>query len=173
METRKLSRQPYSVFVRRTFSAACAMTLLLTACSPPPPRSYDFFMEDSIARDGVLARCEQDLESAQQDIECANARRAATAMLLREERMRRALLEQESERKIETLRQQVALEQQAAQEAALAAAAAAQAAYEAQWVESDGANDTGAASSAPTGPVLQERGSAAAPPDAALAQPGL
>lgn len=105
---------------------------LCAACSPPPPRSYDFFFQDSIARDGALARCDRDPDAAR-DIECANARRAATAVQLQEERSRRQLLERESEQKLEALRQQFAAEQRAAREAEAAAIAAAKAAYEAQW----------------------------------------
>src|SRR5690606_16169840 len=110
-----------------------ALAATMTACSPPPPRGYDFFMEDSIARDGVLARCDRNPDDAQRDIECANARRAATAVLLREERARREALERESERKLAELRRQVAAEQEALRAAEEAAAAAAREAYEAQW----------------------------------------
>lgn len=127
----------------------------VTACSPPPPRSYDFFMEDSIARDGVLARCDRNPDAAQRDIECANARRAATAVLLRQERERRELLERESERKLEELRRRFAAEQQALLEAEQAAAAAADAEYEARW-ENDAADpdaSAAAAAGAVTSPV--------------------
>jgi hypothetical protein len=118
---------------RRAAGAVAAALVVIGACSPPPPRGYDYFMEDSIARDGALARCDQDPVEAQRDIECANARRAATAVLLREERARREALELESERKLAALRRQVEAEQRALLEAELAAAAAAQEAYEAQW----------------------------------------
>lgn len=120
-------------------AARCLQSVMLAAlsicaaCSPPPPRSYDFFFADSIARDGALARCDQDPRAALRDIECANARRAATAVQLQEERSRRVLLERESERKLEALRQQFAAEQRAAREAEVAAIDEARAAYDAQW----------------------------------------
>src|SRR5690606_19707879 len=119
-----------------------ALAATMTACSPPPPRGYDFFMEDSIARDGVLARCDRNPDDAQRDIECANARRAATAVLLREERARREALERESERKLAELRRQVAAEQEALRAAEEAAAAAAREAYEAQWGGTEPADGT-------------------------------
>lgn len=93
-----------------------AAVAVASACSPPPPRSYDFFLNDSIARDGTLARCDRDPVAAQTDIECANARRAALAVQLEEERARREALERESAAKIEALRR--AFEAQRAREAA-------------------------------------------------------
>lgn len=93
-------------------------TLLASACSPPPPRTFDYFLDDQIARDGVLARCDLDPVAAQTDIECANARRAATTIQLRLERERREELERESAAKIEALRRQFEAQQLAAQEAA-------------------------------------------------------
>lgn len=119
--------------LRHTYRAAGAVAALtaIGACTEPAPRTYSFFMEDSIARDGVLARCDREPERAQRDLECANARRAATAVLLSEERQRREELERESERKLEALRRQVEAEQRALKEAELAEAE--RAAYEALY----------------------------------------
>lgn len=102
-----------------------AASLLLAACSKPEPRSFDFFLNDSIARDGAIARCDRD-PASQQDIECANARRAAVTVQLREERERREVLERESAAKIDALRRQFELEQRALAEAAALAAAEAE-----------------------------------------------
>ncbi len=107
--------------------------LLLAACEEPNPTSYAEFMEDSIARDGTLIRCNLDRENTTNDIECANARRAAATIALREERERREMFEQESERKLAVLRAEVERERAAAREAQALAAAAAKAAYDAQW----------------------------------------
>lgn len=107
----------------RLLAAAAAIAATGTACSPPAPRSFDFFLVDSIARDGTIARCDRDPAAAQIDIECANARRAALALQLDEERARRAALERESAAKIEALRRE--FEAQRAQEAAAAAESAA------------------------------------------------
>lgn len=109
---------------------------LVAACvEPPPPRTFNEFMEDRIAREGTLARCNEDARATLNDIECANARRAAATIALREERERREELELESERKLAALRDQMALRERAEREAAAAAEAAAQAAYEAFWRE--------------------------------------
>lgn len=105
----------------------------LTACEEPQPISFAEFMDDPIARDGTLARCNEDRDATVADIECANARRAAAAIALRDERARREALELESERKLAELRAQVELERAAAREAQLLAEAAARAAYDAQW----------------------------------------
>jgi hypothetical protein len=70
-------------------------------------------LTDSIARDGTLARCDRDPATAQTDIECANARRAALAVQLEEERARRTVLERESAAKIEALRREFEAQQRA------------------------------------------------------------
>lgn len=126
-----------------------AVALLVSACSDgPPPRSYDYFLLDKIARDGKIAGCDRDPVAAQRDIECANARRAATAVQLREERERRQALERESEAKIEAIRREFEAQRQA--EAAAAAAAAA--AYDELWLDPAAEGDaTGGAAAETTG----------------------
>jgi hypothetical protein len=78
----------------------------LTACTPQPaPRTVIDFMDDGFAREGVLARCNESREQTVTDDECANARRAATAIALEAERARAPQLEQESEAKLLALRE--------------------------------------------------------------------
>lgn len=113
--------------------AAVGMLCLLAGCEEPVPITFAEFMDDDIARDGTLARCNEDRDATAGDIECANARRAAAAIALREERARREALELESEQKLAQLRAEVERERAAAREAQLLAEAAARAAYEAQW----------------------------------------
>jgi hypothetical protein len=119
-----------------------------------------FFMEDGLAREGALTRCNRNRDATLNDVECANARRAAAAVAIEAERARAAELERESERKLVALRQRQARESAAAQEAAAAARAAAEAAYEAQWRGGQG-RPGGAGQSAtvptfgvPPGPVM-------------------
>ncbi|MFO7285962.1 MAG: EexN family lipoprotein [Gammaproteobacteria bacterium] len=102
-------------------AAAC-----VAGCKGPEPRSYEYFLEDKIARDGVLARCDADPAAARTDIECANALRAALTIQLQEERARREALERESAERIEALRRQYEAERQAREAAAAAAAQAAE-----------------------------------------------
>jgi hypothetical protein len=101
-------------------------------------------MEDPIAREGTLARCNRERETTEDDLECANARRAAAAIALREERERREALEAESERRIAALRAEVERERATAREAQALAEANARAAYDAQWRDRDGAQAVGA-----------------------------
>lgn len=121
--------------------ASLGAVLLLTACDVPPPRNFTDFMEDRIAREGTLARCNQNREETLNDIECANARRAEAAIALRQERERRETLERESERKLAALRDEIAARDQAARAAVLAAEAAKKAEYEAQWQAANGPAD--------------------------------
>ncbi len=107
--------------------------LLLAACDEPEPRPFAVFMEDQIAREGILAYCNQNPQETANNIECANARRAAAAIALRLERERSAELERESERKLQLLRQEMAERERIIREATLAAARAEREAYEAQW----------------------------------------
>ena len=78
----------------------------LAACAPQPePRTVSDFMEDGFARDGVLARCNEDAD-ALTDEECATARRAAAAVALEADRLERQTeLERVSEVKLLALRE--------------------------------------------------------------------
>ena len=87
-----------------------AVTLLfaaaVAACAPPQPepRTVLDFMEDGLARDGVLTRCNRNREETLADVECANARRAAATLAIEAERARAGDLERESERKLAAVR---------------------------------------------------------------------
>jgi hypothetical protein len=112
------------------------LCLVLGACEQPlPPRSFQDFMDDRIAREGTLTRCDEDREAANTDIECANARRASASIALRLERERREEFERESERKMAELRLEMRERERIAREAALEAARAEREAYEAIFRE--------------------------------------
>ena len=125
----------------------------LAACAPrqPEPRTAFDFMEDGIAREGVLTRCNQDRDATLTDEECANARRAAAAVALEAERAREPELARESEAKLLALRQREARQTANDEETAAATRAAAEAAYEARWRSSPG-NRSGAGAT-PAAPV--------------------
>jgi hypothetical protein len=136
------------------------LATVLAACAPEPePRTVLDFMDDGYAREGVLTRCNQNRDETLIDEECANARRAAAAIVLEAERARAGELEQESEAKLLALRERQARQDAAEQDAAAAARAAAEAAYEARWRGSPGPRTAAApnpapAFGAPVGPVL-------------------
>jgi len=171
MEIKRSTRLPYRLIYKGMLGLIASLCLLTAGCSGPEPRTYDDFMEDRIARDGTLARCNRDRESTARDVDCANARRAASAVALLEERARREELERESERKLAALRAQIVSRDRARREAMAAALAAAEAAYDAQWA--DGGTFTGpddTASSPPGQPpigVNPDTRSQAAPANAA------
>jgi hypothetical protein len=135
------------------------------ACQGPQPaaRTYFDFMDDGIARDGVLARCNQDRDATLNDVECSNARRAAAAIALDQERARSERFARQSERKLAALRDRTVREQQAEEESEAVARADAEAAYERLWRKpdsqqapaADGATpDSVSAFGAPLGPLL-------------------
>ena len=63
------------------FAGVLAVAVWVAACQQPNrPRGYEFFMEDGLAREGVLARCNQDRKASGDDQECENARRAAASL---------------------------------------------------------------------------------------------
>ncbi len=81
------------------------LAAVIVACAPQPePRTVLDFMEDGLARDGVLTRCNQNRDETLTDEECANARRAAAALALEAERARAPELERESEAKLLAMR---------------------------------------------------------------------
>jgi hypothetical protein len=83
--------------------------------------------------EGTLARCNADRSGTHDDLDCANARRAAVTIALRVEEARREELERESERKLTELRDELARREQREREALAEAEAARRAAYEAIW----------------------------------------
>jgi hypothetical protein len=113
---------------------------LVAACGAPQPetRTYFDFMEDGIARDGVLARCNQDRDATLKDEECANARRAAAAVAVEQERSRHEAFARESQRKLTALRDHTAQEREDERESEAAARAEEKAAYERIWPKQDG-----------------------------------
>jgi len=117
-----------------------AVTVWFAACQQPAkPRTYEFFMEDGLAREGVLARCNEDRRASVDNQECENARRAAATIGATGESQRSANYERESSRKLEALRDRAARQQQADEQAAAAAKAAEKDAYEAQWRDKNAA----------------------------------
>jgi hypothetical protein len=118
--------------VTAAFSIAAA--LVVVGCAPPPePRSFADYLEDRMLMEGTLARCNADRNGTHDDLECANARRAAVTIALRVEEAKREELERESERKLTELRDELARREQREREAIAEAEAARQAAYEAIW----------------------------------------
>lgn len=98
------SQQPVIRLV--AFGAVMALATLLAACqgSQPGARTFYDFKEDSVARDGVLSRCEKTPDTAASDQECIAARRAEAAVALEHERSRTDGLERQSERKLVAMR---------------------------------------------------------------------
>ena len=90
-------------------------------------------MDDGLAREGVLTRCNENRDETLADVECVNARRAAATLALEAERARAPQLEQESEAKLVALRDREGRQAAAEQDAAEAARVAAAEAYEARW----------------------------------------
>jgi hypothetical protein len=74
------------------------LAAVLVACAPKSePRTVLDFMDDGLAREGVLTRCSQNRDETLNDEECNNARRAASTLALQAERARAPALEQQSE----------------------------------------------------------------------------
>lgn len=127
--------------------AGIAFFAALAACSPKPvPRSYSEYLEDPVAREATLLRCNQDRAAARYDLECSNARRAAERIAAQAEAARREQLEATSERKRAAARQRIAAQAEARRQAEALARQQAEAAYEANWTGQPGASDVPPAS---------------------------
>ena len=110
-------------------------------------------MEDGLAREGVLARCNQDVEASKSDVECENARRAAAAIAATDaadDHKRSADLARQSERKMIAMRERDTHAQQAEEQAAAEARAQSDADYEAQWRQQSAAGRTASANDVTT-----------------------
>jgi hypothetical protein len=103
-----------------------ALAGLVAACqgSQPGGRTFYDFKEDSVARDGVLSRCDRAPDTSANDLECIAAKRAAAAVALEQERSRTDGLERQSERKLVALRDRSARQGQGEQTATGASAPA-------------------------------------------------
>jgi hypothetical protein len=114
-----------------------AVGAALSACiDQSQPRSFTEFMDDSIAREGTLVRCNADRAATANDLECINARRAASAIAAQAESERREQLEAASESQRRAVRRSYDAQQAAARHAQVVAQIAEQDAYESQWDES-------------------------------------
>ncbi len=107
--------------VVRLLAVGAVMVLagLVTACqgSQPGGRTFYDFKEDSVARDGVLSRCDKAPDATAADLECIAARRASAAVALEQERTRSDGLDRQSERKLVALRDRSARQEQGEQAA--------------------------------------------------------
>ncbi len=113
------------------------MASLLAGCSQEPrPRSFMQFMDDSLAREGALARCNRDREATANDAECVNARRAASNIAARADEALREQREADSDALRAAVRNRAGYVPTAAERAERAEAAeqvTAEAQYEEQW----------------------------------------
>jgi hypothetical protein len=168
-----VSRRIFKTWTGKTWTELAAgaratgvliVAVLAVACEQDAakPRSFEYFKEDGLAREGALVRCNQDRDATAGDVECANARRAAVAVAAELEQARSGELAAESERKLASMRDRADRAERAQEDAELAAQAAADAAYEAQWRDPKAKPEAGAANGAaaprfgtPLGPSMR------------------
>ncbi|MEO0996672.1 MAG: EexN family lipoprotein [Pseudomonadota bacterium] len=144
-----------------TIGGSAAIALVLGACSPePPPRKVSEFLEDPIALEATLSRCNADRSRSRDDVECKNAREAGKRISTAEEEERQRLLEEESRRKLEAIRRRNEAMDQRRREAEEAARRLEELQYEQQFAPVEGA-EPGAAAPGP----------AASEPEPAPAEP--
>jgi hypothetical protein len=69
------------------FGLLCAATLGIGACSPPPVHhlTVDDLLEDRVMLDGVLLKCDQDVNKARDNTDCLNARIAVERLAAQSE----------------------------------------------------------------------------------------
>lgn len=128
-----------AVFGAKALRRGVLLSLVLIAshlagCSAEiRPRSFMQFMDDSIAREGTLARCNQDREATAGDAECINARRAASTLAARADEELREQREANSDVLRAAVRDREGYAQAAARRAEAAAQVTADAEFESQW----------------------------------------
>jgi len=121
---------------RGTLILLALLACLAAGCAQEPrPRSYMEFMDDSFAREGTLARCNQDRDGTAKDAECINARRAASSVAARADEALREQRDAESEILRAAASDRAASAQIAIERAEVAEKEDAEAEYEAQWDE--------------------------------------
>jgi hypothetical protein len=111
------SRWIHGGSVKYKIMGTLAVVAVISACSKEiPPTSVEAFAEDRVLLDATLARCDLGSSDTFDDRNCVNARRAVERLWREQEKMNFELREQESERKLQLLREQqnreAALEEQ-------------------------------------------------------------
>src|ERR1700683_3378217 len=83
-----------------------AAAMGLAACSPPPVHhlTVDDLLEDRVMLDGVLLKCDQDVNRARDNTDCLNARIAVERLAAQNEPAEEAKRKAEFERTREQLR---------------------------------------------------------------------
>lgn len=137
MVNRRFEYSRSALPVRRGLVTVFVVSTLLGACvDEPPPRSFMEFMEDTIAREGTLVRCNADREATANEPECVNARRAAAAIAAQAEAEERGRLQAQSEARLLAARRRYEAQQEEQRRAREAEQAEEELAYEALWAES-------------------------------------
>lgn len=149
-----------------------AIVLVATAaCVPePPPRTTADFLDDPIALEATLARCNADRTRTLRDPECQNAREAAHRISVAEEEERLRRLEAQSQRKLEELRALQRATDEARQRAEEAERLAEEARLLRQLAEGGNGSPGNAAGDPPDGTPATE--SPAGDPDQGAEPPG-
>jgi hypothetical protein len=105
----------------------------LAGCETERPRSYSEYLDDAIAREATLLRCNAEREMSRGDAECINAKRAAAALAAQDDGDKHKRFEEQSERKREALRARIAARQAVEQRVQEDAKLRADAAYAQSW----------------------------------------
>lgn len=97
------------ISIKSIAACGCLLAVLLAAgaCSPRriPPMTITDLMEDKVALDGVLMKCDRDLVKARADTDCQNARIAVERLAARhDDPADEAKRQEEFERSREQLR---------------------------------------------------------------------
>src|SRR5271170_1632219 len=88
------------------FVCLTAIALCMAACGPKriPPMTVSDLMEDRVALDGVLMKCNQNPAKARSDADCLNARIAIDRLAVKDEPATQAKRAEDFERSREQLR---------------------------------------------------------------------
>lgn len=127
----------------------------LAACEAEAPRSYSEYLEDPIAREATLLRCNSSRDASRGDAECINAKRAAAALAAHNDAEKRRRFEAESERKRAALRERIAARQAAERQQLTEMKRRADAAYEQRWSYADATGAGADTAGYPTGGELE------------------
>lgn len=84
-----------------------AAVVIVSACTKEiPPTSVEEFIADRVLLDSTLARCDLGRSDTFDDRNCVNARRAVERLWREQDKINVELRDQESERKVQQLREQ-------------------------------------------------------------------